>query len=399
MKTAILGLMAIAAAASAGADCGDLEVPLQKVAPRDEVLIHFEPVTNADKYVVEGYDEVLNAWVELGRAFNGTFVLPTVALPATRNLRIRVIGSNEQTGKVLCASQANISFESDPAFRKALNRVIIPVAGSTEGAFGSRWRTSLALSNNDPRQNMTGWIVFHPAGQVASEDDPSLRYRLSPGQVMQWDDIVLALGASGLGNIDIVPEDIYEQTQRLDTLIVPEIQARVVNDTAEGATFGTDIQEVFPADLVPGQLRPYTLDPSHSLDPKAGGLGTAIVIPSGYGETITSKGVRISVGARYLDFAHLYNTLPFEPENNPFIQLALRRNGQYIESAVREFPPGYMEQFPLQDVFTNQLMPGDVVVIHAVSAIVYWTLTDNVTNDPTFVYDQYVGASDRIVLK
>lgn len=399
MRRIFITVAGFLAALNIHADCGDLEVPLQKVGPRTEIIVGFEPVAGADRYVVEGYDPVVDAWFELGRAFNGIFVLPKITLPANRDLRIRVIGSNQQTGQIVCASEAVISFESDPAFRKELNRAIIPVAGSTTGAFGSQWRTILALANNDGRQSMTGTIVFHPAGQVASDDDPSLRYQLAPGEVMQWDDIVLALGTSGLGSLDIVPDDIHQDIQRGDTLLVPEVQVRIVNDTVDGATLGTDIQEVYPADIVPQQLSPYHLDRFQSLAPKASGLGTAIVIPTDYAGTTDPGGVRISVGARYLDFARLFNTFPLDPQDTPFIQLALRRDGEFLESSFRAFPGGYMEQFGLQEVFTNQLMPGDVVVIHAISAIVYWTLTDNTTNDPSFVYDQYLRTGDRISLR
>src|SRR5687767_9607339 len=80
-------------------------------------------------------------------------------------------------------------------------RAILPVAGSAEGAFGSLFKTELQL-NNRSTVEVSGTMVFHPIGRSASAGDPRLSYTLAPHQTLEYEDVVAALGTSGLGSID-----------------------------------------------------------------------------------------------------------------------------------------------------------------------------------------------------
>jgi hypothetical protein len=82
-------------------------------------------------------------------------------------------------------------------------RAIIPAVASTSGAFGSRFRTSLQISNPHPFP-ISGRIVFHGAGMPSSSSDPALTYSLAPFETRSYSDVVLAMGASGLGTADVI---------------------------------------------------------------------------------------------------------------------------------------------------------------------------------------------------
>lgn len=53
---------------------------------------------------------------------------------------------------------------------------------------------------------ISGRIVFHPTGRSASPDDPGIRYTVEQDGIRAWDDVVAAMGAAGLGSIDIDPD-------------------------------------------------------------------------------------------------------------------------------------------------------------------------------------------------
>ena len=109
----------------------------------------------------------------------------------------------------------------------AVLRGIIPVSGSTEGAFGSNFRTSLQLSNRTDRRQI-GRLVFHPAGASASDADPSMPYALEPHQTIGYEDVVAAIGATGLGSIDLVVEEGG----------VPVVVTRAFDDKGDQGTTG-----------------------------------------------------------------------------------------------------------------------------------------------------------------
>jgi hypothetical protein len=81
---------------------------------------------------------------------------------------------------------------------------IIPVARSTRGTNGVV-RTSAQFSNPSDTE-ISGTIVFHPAGAVASADDPRTSYLLAPYESQSRKDVLANIGVSGLGSLEIIPE-------------------------------------------------------------------------------------------------------------------------------------------------------------------------------------------------
>jgi streptogramin lyase len=104
---------------------------------------------------------------------------------------------------------------------------ILPVVGSTAGVGGSFFRTSIQL-HNSTASSMTGQIVFHRSGSPGSGSDPLLAYTLAPGQTQSIEDLLPAIGRSGLGTADV----------EVTTGSVPTTTVRVFNDAGASGTTG-----------------------------------------------------------------------------------------------------------------------------------------------------------------
>lgn len=81
---------------------------------------------------------------------------------------------------------------------------LIPVAGSVTGVGGTVFRTSARLSNPTDA-TISGTIVFRPAGSAPSSSNPSMTYTLAPFETVAHADLIAALGASGIGTLEILP--------------------------------------------------------------------------------------------------------------------------------------------------------------------------------------------------
>ena len=103
-----------------------------------------------------------------------------------------------------CAATLTVNIKADPEFVRTAQRGVIPLVGKTPGLNGADFRTSLTLMGNE---SIHGRLVFHPAGQAASDADPSIPYSFTQGApVLQFDDLMAAFGRTGLGSLDIIPE-------------------------------------------------------------------------------------------------------------------------------------------------------------------------------------------------
>jgi hypothetical protein len=218
-------------------------------------------------------------------------------------------------------------------------RGVIPVAGSTGGAFGSNFRTSLQLANRTDRVQ-AGRLVFHPAGASASETDPSLPYTLEPHQTIGYDDVVAAMGVTGLGSIDLL----------VDEGGVPAIVARAYDDKVDLGTVGTSVSLVATTDAL------------------AAGDTTSLVVPRDLDR------FRFNIGVRTLDqgatiLMKVYDSSGIEHDVIGPMTLA----------------PSYFVQRPAAEFVGVALKASDAVAITVVegSVIVYGTVTDNTTNDPS----------------
>jgi hypothetical protein len=143
-----------------------------------------------------------------------------------------------------CVERLVVDIPADPQFRALTRKAVVPLVGSIAGAFGGRFKTSLKLTSNAPAER--GRLVFHPVGLVASVSDPSMPYAFGLdsgiGATLQFDDVVAAMGQSGVGSLDIIPDDDAPAA-------VPTVDVRLYNDSPEG-TFGTSEPAVLPFDFL-----------------------------------------------------------------------------------------------------------------------------------------------------
>lgn len=235
-----------------------------------------------------------------------------------------------------CTARIIVELPADPAFREMTRMAILPIVGSTPGALGGRFKTSLTLRG----VSLSGRLVFHPAGRSASPDDPSIPYTLgSDAQPVIFDDVVAAMGQSGLGSIDIVPAANADGR-------VPRIEARLYNDTSAG-TYGTFTGAVLPYSY----LRPGSVQ---------------VQIPEG-------NRFRVNLGIRTLTATNV----------TALIYGADGRLRDFVDVA---FPANYTVMTSASDFVRRPLVPGDAVTLtFSGSAIPFHTITDNSTNDPTLV--------------
>lgn len=247
-------------------------------------------------------------------------------------------------GTIICSTKLALKIQADPTIRNLFRRAIVPVAGSLVAADGSKFHTSLRLALPD-RITGSGRIIFHPQGAIHSDNDPSIAYHLQPlpdqpGASQYWDDVVAAMGASGLGSLDIAPDD--ERT--------PEIDARAWNDI-HGLINGGTVPALKAADLF------------HFGAPS----GAHFPVWTDNGKSRMSVGFR-SVGPNPLK---VFISTQGMPQNsitipgNSFRQVSL-------ESLLGFIPPDG------QPVNIFLAYSGDFTS----SAFVYYTITDNTTNDP-----------------
>jgi hypothetical protein len=221
----------------------------------------------------------------------------------------------------------------------ALETRILPVVGSTPGANGTFFRTSVQL-NNPGTTAMTGRIVFHRSGSSASGSDPALPYSLSPGQTLSIADLLPAMGRSGLGSADI----------EITSGAVPVATARVFNDAGPSGTTGFTEEAMRAEEAL-----------------RAGQTGVLLIPPE-------FRVARFNVGVRTL-------------EEGASVNFTLRNAaGAVLGSSTRVFPPDYHEQqgtVGFLRVF--EAPPGGSIAIAVASgsAIFYGATVDNTTGDPS----------------
>jgi hypothetical protein len=217
---------------------------------------------------------------------------------------------------------------------------IIPVVGSTAGAAGAFFRSSVQLYN--PRAaRMTGRLVYHPAGSSATSTDPSLAYVLEPSETRSIPDLLPAMGLTGLGSLDVVPDT---------GTATPLLVVRVFNDAGAAGTTGFTEEGVAPAEaLVAGELGFLIAPPDPDLYRFNVGVRTLV---SGATLTITARNAAGTV-TRTLTRTYLPNY--FEQ----------RDSASFLNGAAAA----------ANESFAVQVVSG--------SAIVYGATVDNRTNDPS----------------
>lgn len=218
-------------------------------------------------------------------------------------------------------------------------RAIIPVGGSTAGAFGSNFRTELQLSNRSV-QPMTGRIVFHRQGAGAEPDDPGVAYVLEPHQTVSYPDIAAAIGVDGLGSLDVV----------LESGGYPTIVARAFDDRGAQGTSGATIEAL------------------RSVDALSAGESAVLLLPSDLGR------FRYNVGIRTLT-------------EGATLRITVRGTNGISRFVVeqRQYAPELFIQQPVGAFVEGVVLSDESIEIEVLSGsvIAYGTTTDNITNDPS----------------
>ena len=220
---------------------------------------------------------------------------------------------------------------------------IIPVAGATRGNFGSFFRTALQLTGTDSTP-VSGSLVYHPAGQVASPSDPSVKFTLNQRQTVSFPDFVTSLGLAGLGSVDVVTDG-----------MPPVITARVFNDAGVDGTSGFTEEAIAPtAALQAPQVAVLTLP-------------------------IDVSTFRVRIGVRTLGAPVQFTVGRYSNSGTLVVS----------PNVGKEYPANYFEQVSLEDFAGNAALVNDgLLSIEMLSgqAIVYATITDNRTNDSSIVF-------------
>jgi hypothetical protein len=218
---------------------------------------------------------------------------------------------------------------------------ILTAAAAAQGV-GAFFRTAVQLANPEDG-TMTGKLVFHPQGVSAAAGDKSLTYSIGPHGTYSQNDLVTAMGATGLGSVDLITA----------TGGVPLVIARVFNDRG---TDGTD-----------GFIEPLM----KVTDAMSNGASGAIVLPP----DLTN--FRVNVGVRTLDAGAtltFYYTSP---------------NDAVVATPGRSFDPNYFMQFPIDQLISSKAYkPNGHVGIQVTSgaAIIYVSIIDAKTGDSSVYF-------------
>jgi hypothetical protein len=313
--------------------------------------VRWKAITGAERYtVLETYGGLKPPFYYSTR---NTFV--TVDHRVTDAMTVRyVVTAEVQEGVRItatswadaCTGMIDVTIEPDAAFRRFTRRAVLPVVGSTPGAFGGQFKTALELRG---AANESGRLVFHPAGRPAADDDPSLPYAFTTTRVIAHDDIVAAMGQRGLGWMEIIPD--AASTDR-----IPEVGVRLYNDTSVG-TFGTYTAPVLPYDYRS---------------------------PAGMQVRVPDARFRLNIGITTLTATTAE-------------AIIRRADGRLDGLRTLRFPAGYMEMKSANDFIGAALNPGDQVTLSFNgSAVPFYTITENQTNDPTLVVAPAEGISRNV---
>lgn len=237
-----------------------------------------------------------------------------------------------------CTWTEVVLLRGDPAIGRLVRRSYIPVVGSGPGANGAVFKTSMTMINANTEATH-GKIVFRAQDVAGGNGDPEIPFTLQPGERREFDDIVAAFGRQRLGSLDIVLDD-----DAPDWL--PLVQTRAFNLASDGATFGVAVPQVPAVKLGEGGRATY-------------------VVPN-------PAKARLNIGVR---------TWELGGEATFYL---IRADGSQVFT-VKDLPGDYFQQLPAKEWLGTEIAEGDTIVVFSLGAIVYATLTDNRSNDPTLL--------------
>lgn len=311
--------------------------------------ISWNSVPGAAKYtVIETHDDLEDFLKTNEQSVDGDTsaeFVHWVAQDTKFNYIIRAY-SNADPYDPLCAGTAQVEVQGDTGVRDFAARAIVPVVGSAPGAYGAQFKTYVALHGDGAA--LHGKIVFHRAGQAVQDNDPSLTYDLtSDVRTLSWDDIVAAIGTSGIGSLDIIPT-----LGAFGARTLPVIEVRVYNDAPTG-TFGASENVYYPGEV-------YRID--------------KITQTIHYADSR----FRVNAGVRTLEsrvrgVVSVYDSTGKLRSGSPRT-ITVADPGMYMGST--------------EAIFGVSMAPGDTIVVEwDGAAFPFHTITENRTNDP-FVFVQ-----------
>lgn len=216
---------------------------------------------------------------------------------------------------------------------------MLPVVGSTPGAAGALFRTSVQLHNSTSSE-ISGRVVFHPSGVSGSASDPALGYALVPGETRSIADLLPAMGRSGLGSADI----------EVMSGSAPIVSVRVFNDAGVGGTTG------------------FTEEPMRVDEALHAGQSGVLLLPA------DPTNFRFNLGIRTL-------------QEEGTATLTLRdASGAVLTTVSRAFPATYHEQATAVEFLGLAALPAGGSISIALTegaAIFYGATVDNRTGDPS----------------
>jgi len=242
----------------------------------------------------------------------------------------------------LQAQPVDAADEATNASGLSLSRVI-PAVASAPGAGGSFFKTAIQLFN-PLGFRLTARLVFHPVGSQGSVTDPSLDVAIEPLETESFEDIVAAMGISGLGTLDIMLPSPSNS---------PVVVARVYDDAGASGTQGFTQEAVSPNDSgTAGRVL-------------SAGTSGHLILPA------DTDAYRYNIGMRTLG-------------TSATIQFTVRdASGAFISQKSLSMSSNSFLQSEASQFLNLSLPPGGVIRVGLLggNAIVYGATVDNTTND------------------
>ena len=248
------------------------------------------------------------------------------------------------------AQELDVSEEAQAALPLAR---VLPAVGSTHGVAGSFFKTSLQIFNPGSFQ-MNGRFVYHASGTQGASTDPGLDFLVEPLQTLTWDDILPAMGLSGLGTLDIM----LPSASSSPAVIV----TRVFNDAGENGTSGFTQEAISPGETGSGgRVIPN-------------GKSAYLVLPADMDRFRFNVGVRTLSSAASVQFS------------------VVDAGGDIVGVASKSVPASSFLQQDASTMIGLPLPPNGTIriVIHGGGTVVYGATIDNITNDPSVQYARVV---------
>lgn len=284
-----------------------------------------------------------------------------------RIFRISVLGTSTAAGDTVlrCETQADLTLLPHAPLAAIADRVVVP-AGAAIGANGSVFRTALRLTGFG-----SGRIYFRKAGSFHGDGrDPSIGYDLGLipfsgiPKTLFFEDIAAELGVTGLGMLDVIPDEIEEDPR--GGYVAPFVESWIYNETEEGRN-GSVIGAIPPAILARGTLH--------------------MIVPDDYPD-----GSRMNVGIR-----------TFEQPARFILGVMDAELDSIIVFNDFEMPEHTYSQVSLDSLVPADLIvlePGDILILleenEDAPVAAYYSVTNNGSNDTEVFYEPRHWDPDRL---